>query len=93
MSRYSIGIDLGTTHCVLSYLDLQLADDAAKADAIKQEVLPIPQLTAPGSIDERQQLPSFIYQFHESEVASGDLALPWNAAPNRLLGELARNIS
>ena len=92
MSRYSIGIDLGTTHCVLSYLDLQMADEAVKADAIKQEVLFIPQLTAPGSIDERLQLPSFIYQFHESEVASGDLALPWNGAPNQLVGELARNM-
>jgi len=92
MSRYSIGIDLGTTHCVLSYLDLQMADEAAKADVIKQEVLFIPQLTAPGSIDERLQLPSFIYQFHESEVASGDLALPWNGAPNQLVGELARNM-
>ncbi len=92
MSRYSIGIDLGTTHCVLSYLDLQMADEAAKADAIKQEVLFIPQLTAPGSIDERLQLPSFIYQFHESEVASGDLALPWNGAPSQLVGELARNM-
>mgnify|MGYP001826197362 FL=1 len=83
MSQYSIGIDLGTTHCVLSYLDLQMADEAAKGDAIKQEVLLIPQLTAPGSIDERLQLPSFIYQFHESEVASGDLALPWNGAHNK----------
>lgn len=91
-SRYSIGIDLGTTHCVLSYLDLQMADEAAKADAIKQEVLFIPQLTAPGSIDERLQLPSFIYQFHESEVASGDLALPWNGAPNQLVGDLARKM-
>jgi len=92
MSRYSIGIDLGTTHCVLSYLDLQMADEAAKADEFKQEVLFIPQLTAPGSIDERLQLPSFIYQFHESEVASGDLALPWDGAPGRLVGELARKM-
>lgn len=92
MSQYSIGIDLGTTHCVLSYLDLQMADEVVKADEIKQEVLSIPQLTAPGSIDERLQLPSFIYQFHESEVASGELALPWNGAPRQLVGELARNM-
>jgi len=91
-SQYSIGIDLGTTHCVLSYLDLHMADEAAKADAITQEVLLIPQLTAPGSIEERLQLPSFIYQFHESEVASGDLTLPWKEAPSQLVGELARNM-
>ncbi len=92
MSQYSIGIDLGTTHCVLSYLNLQTMDETAKADALKQEVLLIPQLTSPGSIEERLQLPSFVYQFHESEVASGDLALPWNDAPEQLVGELARNM-
>jgi molecular chaperone DnaK (HSP70) len=92
MSKYCIGIDLGTTHSVLSYVDLQLTDEAGQTAAIQQHVLPIPQLTAPGSIEERPQLPSFIYQFHESELASSDLALPWNAAPERLVGELARNL-
>ena len=92
MSRYSIGIDLGTTHSVLSSLDLQQADETAQSDAISQEVLLIPQLTAPGSIDERLQLPSFIYQFHESEVAAADLALPWNSTPRYLVGELARSM-
>ncbi len=92
MSQYSIGIDLGTTHCVLSYLDLHLADEAKNADSIKQEVLAIPQLTAPGNIDERLQLPSFIYQFHESELATGDLVLPWNESPKQLVGELARKM-
>lgn len=92
MSKCSIGIDLGTTHCVLSYLDLLVAEEATKADEIKQEVFFVPQLTAPGSIEERPQLPSFIYQFHESEVTSGDIALPWNGAPKQLVGELARKL-
>ena len=38
--RYSIGIDLGTTHCVLSYIDISDPD----ADEIVQHVLDIPQL-------------------------------------------------
>lgn len=88
MSKYCIGIDLGTTHSVLSFLDLQ----EAEADASQQQVLAVPQLTGPGSIEERSQLPSFIYQFHDSELAATDLALPWNASPDRLVGEQARNL-
>ena len=56
-ARYSIGIDLGTTHCVLSYLDLsQLPED----QNVQPELvtLKIPQLTKPGVIEEKSQLPS-----------------------------------
>ncbi|WP_318479993.1 Hsp70 family protein [Photobacterium leiognathi] len=83
--RYSVGIDLGTTHCVLSYVDLQ--DDNADVT-----VMPIPQLTNPGSVEEKNQLPSFMYQAHESELAEGDTALPWNAKPNAIVGAMARSL-
>ncbi|KJF89122.1 Hsp70 family protein [Photobacterium leiognathi] len=83
--RYSVGIDLGTTHCVLSYVDLQ--DENADVT-----VMPIPQLTNPGSVEEKSQLPSFMYQAHESELAEGDTALPWNAKPNAIVGAMARSL-
>ncbi|WP_318518648.1 Hsp70 family protein [Photobacterium leiognathi] len=83
--RYSVGIDLGTTHCVLSYVDLQ--DESADVT-----VMPIPQLTNPGSVEEKNQLPSFMYQAHESELAEGDTALPWNAKPNAIVGAMARSL-
>ncbi|WP_434143267.1 Hsp70 family protein [Photobacterium leiognathi] len=83
--RYSVGIDLGTTHCVLSYVDLQ--DENADVT-----VMPIPQLTNPGSVEEKNQLPSFMYQAHESELAEGDTALPWNAKPNAIVGAMARSL-
>ncbi|WP_318456856.1 Hsp70 family protein [Photobacterium leiognathi] len=83
--RYSVGIDLGTTHCVLSYVDLQ--DENADVT-----VMPIPQLTNPGSVKEKNQLPSFMYQAHESELAEGDTALPWNAKPNAIVGAMARSL-
>ncbi|KPA52191.1 molecular chaperone DnaK [Photobacterium leiognathi subsp. mandapamensis] len=83
--RYSVGIDLGTTHCVLSYVDLQ--DENADVT-----VMPIPQLTNPGSVEEKNQLPSFMYQAHESELADGDTALPWNAKPNAIVGAMARSL-
>ena len=40
--RYAVGIDLGTTHCVLSRVDL------AASGKTCGEILPIPQLIAPG---------------------------------------------
>ncbi|MFT7373429.1 MAG: molecular chaperone DnaK (HSP70), partial [Oleiphilaceae bacterium] len=57
-ARYSVGIDLGTTHCVLSYLDNRQAAEDTSA-ALEILVLPIPQLTQPGVVEERKQLPSF----------------------------------
>ena len=85
--RYSIGIDLGTTHCALSYVDLTASD----GEKTTQGVLPITQLTAPGAIEDCDLLPSFMYLPHPSELAPGDLALPWNAARDFAVGELARS--
>ncbi|KDM91330.1 Hsp70 family protein [Photobacterium galatheae] len=83
--KYSVGIDLGTTHCVLSYVDLQ-------QDEAPVQIMPIAQLTAPGSVEEKSQLPSFMYQAHESELAPGDTALPWDAQPNAIVGAMARSL-
>ena len=58
--KFSIGIDLGTTHCVLSYVDTQ--DENARVS-----VMSIPQLTAPGTVESRHQLGSFLYQPHEHD--------------------------
>jgi len=89
--RYSIGIDLGTTHCVLSYLDLaEVAEDPARDVAVS--VLAIPQLSLPGLVEEKQQLPSFIYQAHESELNQNDIALPWNSEQTVIAGSIAREL-
>ena len=40
--RYCIGIDLGTTHSALSFIDIGASD----GEATVQGVLPVPQLTA-----------------------------------------------
>ncbi len=86
-ARYAIGIDLGTTHSALSYVDLTGSD----GEKTTQSVLPIPQLTGPGATQARDLLPSFLYLPHESELAPGDLALPWNATREFAVGELARS--
>ncbi|WP_250466725.1 Hsp70 family protein [Caballeronia sp. GAFFF2] len=85
--RYSIGVDLGTTHCALSYVDLSASDGEKTA----QGVLSIAQLTAPGAAEERELLPSFLYLPHPSELAPGDLTLPWTQERPFIVGELARS--
>jgi hypothetical protein len=90
-ARYSVGIDLGTTHCVLSYLDnIKAAEDTTTALEIL--VLPISQLTQPGVVEERKQLPSFIYSAHESELNPAELTLPWPTESKTLAGVIARQL-
>lgn len=86
-ARYSIGIDLGTTHCALSYVDLAASD----GDAATQQVLPIAQLSSPGAVASPELLPSFLYLPHEGELAAGDLSLPWTASRDYAVGEMARS--
>lgn len=86
MPRYSIGIDLGTTHSALSYLKLE---EGARGKG--QAMLPIAQLTAPGTVEERQLLPSFLYLPSPEEFPSGSLALPWAKERMEVVGEFARS--
>lgn len=85
--RFAIGIDLGTTHCALSYVDIAASD----GEVVRQEVLPIAQLSGPGTVEAMPLLPSFLYLPHESEFVAADLALPWSTAPDAIVGELARS--
>ncbi|QSA97180.1 Hsp70 family protein [Methylococcus sp. EFPC2] len=86
--RYSVGIDLGTTNSVISYLELSQAD----GEHAPLEVVAIPQLVSPGAVGDKKQLPSFLYQAHEAELAPGDVALPWDEHPEAIVGELARQL-
>nr|WP_115706912.1 Hsp70 family protein [Cupriavidus taiwanensis] len=86
-ARYAIGIDLGTTHSAVSYVDLAASD----GENTSQRVLPIAQLTAPGAVEDLDLLPSFLYLPHASELAPGDLNLPWSAARDFAVGEMARS--
>ncbi|MFA0158036.1 Hsp70 family protein [Vibrio sp. 10N.261.46.A3] len=83
--KFSVGIDLGTTHCVLSFIDTSNED-------ARVEVMPIPQLTAPGTVETRSQLGSFLYQPHEHEMNAGSRVLPWSSEPKALVGAIARNL-
>ncbi|MCY1221363.1 Chaperone protein HscA [compost metagenome] len=85
-ARYAIGIDLGTTHSALSYVDLAASDGEKTSQAVQA----ITQLTAPGAVEDLDLLPSFLYLPHASELSPGDLALPWTAERDFAVGEMAR---
>ncbi|MBK8508826.1 MAG: Hsp70 family protein [Candidatus Competibacteraceae bacterium] len=85
-ARYAVGIDLGTTHCVMAAVDLTAED----VDGAMQWSVSVPQLTAPGAVEERPMLPSFLYLPHPDELKPDDRTLPWGEPQPFVVGELAR---
>ena len=83
-SRFVVGIDLGTTNSALAYYDTGLGDKAALTH------LRIPQVVAPGVVEERPLLPSFLYLPGPSEQPAGAMKLPWAAERDYCVGEFAR---
>ena len=81
-AKYVLGIDLGTTNSVLAYATLGQEEP-------RIELLPIPQLVAPGTIESRTALPSFAYLAAEHEAASGTFDVPWQSQRDYAVGELA----
>jgi len=84
--RYAVGIDLGTTHCVMAAVDLTASD----RDDVVEGIEAVPQLTAPGAVEDRPMLPSFLYLPHPDELKPDDRTLPWGEPPPFVVGELAR---
>ncbi len=85
--KFAVGIDLGTTHCVLSYADITDVEDE-----FSQQVMGISQLTSPSIVEEKLQLPSFIYQANDAELPANSIVLPWNQKPDFIVGEIARSL-
>ncbi|HEY0708578.1 MAG TPA: Hsp70 family protein, partial [Polyangia bacterium] len=88
-SRYIVGIDLGTTNTAVAYVDSRAADPRAVT-------FEVPQLVAPGAVDRRRQLPSFVFWAGEHELLPAETELPWapgnQAAVRPVVGELARTL-
>ncbi len=81
-AQYSIGIDLGTTNCVLSYTVLG-------EESTDLRVLEIPQTTAPFESETLPGLASFLYIPTDAQIADRSLA----AFGNYCVGSYARKIS
>jgi molecular chaperone DnaK (HSP70) len=52
--------------------------------------LAIPQVVAPGVVEERALLPSFLYLPNPGELPAGSLKLPWDPTRDYAVGEFAR---
>ncbi len=83
MATYAIGIDLGTTNSVIAYTRLD-------QDDVQPQVLSVPQLVAPATVESRLQLPSFLYLGSAHEAETGNYDLPWHQGGQDAVGELAR---
>lgn len=82
-AEYVIGIDLGTTNSVVAYAPLE-------GDEVEISLLEIPQVIAPGTIENKLHLPSFL--FIPTKDATG-FDLPWEKSPALVVGEFARKQS
>ncbi len=87
MSRYVVGIDLGTTNSALAYADSR---EATEDRAAPLKPLPIPQLIGPGEVAGRAVLPSFLYLPAEKEFPPASLDLPWKKKADSVVGLFAR---
>ena len=83
MSRFIVGIDLGTTNTALAYVDKASEDSSV-------QLFHIPQVVAPGSVESRSSLPSTAYICAGNELVDGAINLPWRSEDNVVLGSFAR---
>lgn len=86
-TRYIVGIDLGTTHCVLAYTEANVDADTAEHEI---HLLPIEQLVDAGEVRAQPLLPSFLFLPGPHDVPDGALNLPWNNDMDYAVGEFAR---
>ncbi len=84
-ARFVVGIDLGTTNSAMAWIDTAAPEDEARI-----VVEDVPQLVNPGEVGRQPLLPSFLYVPGEMDFPAGSTALPWDAAPAHVVGELAR---
>jgi hypothetical protein len=80
---YVVGIDLGTTNSVVAYVPVE-GEDA------RITVLPVAQLTAPGAVEAKLVLPSFLYLPASGELPEKALRLPWGDSSDAVVGTFAQ---
>ncbi|MFH5802894.1 Hsp70 family protein [Alienimonas sp. DA493] len=93
--RYVVGIDLGTTNCAVAFVDTEAGDGDAADTRVRTWA--IPQFVAAGTLEGRENLPSFLYRPADGEFPPHALAPPWgetgakDAAPGWSVGTFARD--
>ncbi|MGZ3633748.1 MAG: Hsp70 family protein, partial [Parachlamydiaceae bacterium] len=83
MTRYIIGIDLGTTTNSVAYVDTE-------SEQLQIQQFRIPQLIAEGYVEALPTLPSFCYLCTPGEWPANSLVLPWKQQDNYFVGKFAQ---
>ncbi|MEW6439540.1 MAG: Hsp70 family protein [bacterium] len=86
-ARFIVGIDLGTTHCVLAWTEVPRAGGEVR----EIRIFPVPQLWNPGEMKAQPLLPSFLFLPGPHDVPAGGIRLPWNESSDIVVGELGRS--
>lgn len=83
MTRYTVGIDLGTSNTVVAFA-------AEGEDRI--ELLAVEQNVGRGEVAARPLLPSVRYHPAPGELNPAELALPWPSTEEAVIGSFAREL-
>lgn len=94
--QYVIGIDLGTTNCAVSYVDLIALKEYDKQKSFVDKkrflkVFNIPQLTGHGEFTKVPVLPSFLYIPGDYDISKEVLKHPWKKREDLFAGTFARD--
>ena len=83
-TRFSLGIDLGTTNSAIACIDL---------DSDQVQILKITQILGPNQIGEKPTLPSALYIPHPDEFPANSFPLPWedDIRNTMIIGHFARD--
>ena len=84
---FIVGIDLGTTNCAVSYVDLRAQDEQNPPQI---QIFNVPQLTNESEIRRLPMLPSFLYIPGEYEISKQSIILPWGTQSDNFVGMFAR---
>jgi len=84
MTRFVVGIDLGTTNTALAFVDTD------KGESAPVEGFEIPQVVQPGQVEARSLLPSAVYLASEHELPAGSLDVAWDGGRRFAVGAFAQ---
>jgi molecular chaperone DnaK (HSP70) len=84
--KYIVGVDLGTTHCVVAYTESLTVEDTEP----RITIFSVLQMVESAEVKTQPLLPSFIFLPGPHDVAQGGIALPWEPEAEVVVGEFAR---
>ncbi len=89
--RYVVGIDLGTTNCAVSYVDIAALKEQSHQNKNRSiKIFKVPQLIGSGEFSPFSVLPSFLYIPGEYDISKESILHPWKREKDMFAGLFAR---